>query len=357
MTEMVTLNAAREAQQMAILVQRPDVSPRESTQSTPISISQASVQPDAKRAAGQTEAGGQGDAQQDYAQRRERFDAGLTGPSRPRIEIRTFGVESSETSGYGKEDASYGPTNVVADVSLPNASSAPKPTPQPVTVTGGGDSPLNSLATSPVLNGRTQAEVEVAIAQQAAQTAAFVQTSPTETDVRAVRLEAAARAVRANAYTPAFGQNSTDLQPKKFGEKPETEQGFSTGEAPGSQKYYGKGSEAVVGQFVTEQQQKYSDKAASNQPGGSTEDGSGEAKYYDKVAQTETDFAGGDANGDQKSMYERAQDVAKALSEGDPEAADEIRKYGGETESFDTTPKAPAAPALPVQAVKIQVVA
>ncbi len=354
MTEMVTLNAAREAQQMAILVQRPDVSPREPHQSAPISISQASVQPDAKRTTGQTEAGGQGDAQQDYAQRRERFDAGLTGPSRPRVEILTFGTEDEGSSKFVKEP-SYGPTNIVADVSLPTAPTS-APTPQPVTVSG-GDSPLNSLATSPVLNGRTQAEVEVAIAQQAAQTAAFVQTSPAETDARAVRLEAAARAVRANAYTPSFSQASADPQLKKFGEKPEAEQGFSSGEAPGTQKYYGKGSEAVAGQFVAEQQQKYSDKAAANQPGGTTEDGSGEAKYYDKVAQTETDFAGGGAEGDHRSMYERAQDVAKALSEGDPDATDEIRKYADDTAGFEAAPKAPVTPELPIQAVKIQVVA
>ncbi|MBL8630357.1 MAG: hypothetical protein JNM81_12045 [Rhodospirillaceae bacterium] len=354
MTEMVTLNAAREAQQLSILVQRPDTTPRHSNSQPTISISQASVQPDAKRAAGQTEAGAQGDTEQDYAQRRERFDVGLTGPSRPRVEIRSFAPED-DASSFAPPQPSYGTTNVVADVSLPNAPS-PTPAPQPAASSGSSDSSPNSLATSPVLNGRTQAEVEVAIAQQAAQTAAFAQSAPAETDLRAVRLEAAARAVRATASAPAFGSGTPDVQLKKFGDKPEAEQGFSTGEAPGSQKYYGKGSEAVVGQFATDQPQKFADKAIANQTGGLTEDGSGEAKYYDKVSQPETDFTGGGADGGQRSMYERARDVAKALSESDPDAADQaVRKYNAEAATYAAAPKAPAA--SPTPAVTIQVTA
>lgn len=338
MTELVTLNAAREAQQLALLVQRPEALPREQSQHS-ISISQAAVEPDVRRGPQQTEAGAQGDSQNDSSQRRDRQDHGLTGPSRPRIEIRSFAVEEKSPS---YEPAPY--TNVVPDVSLPNAgSSAPRP--QPTVIAGGaGSAPNNSLATSPILNGRTQAEVEVAIAQQAVQTAAFAQSVPDEADVRTVRLEAAARAVRANAILPRYGAGlapAPEAQVQKYSDKADAQNGVGSGEQQVPQKYFGKGSEAVVGQFAArpDQPQKYADKTAAQQQGVSFEDGSGEAKYYDKVAQTEADFAGGDSSADEKSFYDRAQEYNSSLNEGSPNVPDSQRKSYSEA----NTESAPAA--------------
>jgi hypothetical protein len=349
MTELVTLNAAREAQQLAILAQRPDASPREQTSPNTISISQTAVQPDAKRATGQTEAGGQGDAHQDHAQRRDRHDSGLTGPSRPRIEIRSFAPEPKDA----------GKTNVVADVSLPSAPSGDAQVAQPVTISGDAGV-SNSLAASPFLNGRTQAEVEVAIAQQAVQTAAFAQTASPEADLRAARMEAAARAVRATATVQAAAPRlgtSPEAQLKKFSDKAEADQGYVSGEQTVQQKYYGKGSETVVGQFASEQPQKYSDKAAAAQNGTRTEDGSGETKYYDKVAQTDTEYTGGEADGEHKSMYERAQDLAAALKEDDPDAPDAVRKKYSDPTAFEAKPKPAVLLDSAGQPVTIQVTA
>jgi hypothetical protein len=305
MTEMVTLNAAREAQQYALLAQRSDVAPREQPQQPAIQISQAAVHADGRRGPQQAEAGAQDNAQQDLAQRRGRQDQGLTGPSRARVEIREFAPPAPKPAA---------PTpNLVADAA-----------PLPV---GGAATPVNSLATSPILNGQTQAQVEVAIAQQAIQTAAFENGASLDAAARNARLEAAARAVRAQAAVPVFTTGSFgEVELKKFADNAAALPTFGSGEKPVAEKYYGKGSEAVVGQFAApEQPQKYADKAATTETGKSFEAGSGEAKYYDKVAQTETDTAGGDPQGQQKSMYDRAQEAVAGLgapsnsaSEGKP---------------------------------------
>jgi|GEM_PF-4443812 len=292
MTEMVTLNAAREAQQYAILAQRPDVAPPEQSPQAAIQISQAAVQPDGRRGTPQTEAGGQDNAQQDPNQRRNRQDQGLTGPSRARVEIREFAPPAPRPAA---------PTpDLVVDAA-------------PIAL-GAAASPANSLATSPFLNGQTQAQVEVAIAQQAIQTAAFENGASLDAASRNARLEAAARAVRAQAAIPVFTPGtSPEVELKKFADAAAA-QGVGSGE-PVTQKYYGKGSEAVIGQFAApDQPQKYSDKAAATDAGKTSETGSGEAKYYDKVAQTETDFAGGEQKDPEKSMYERAQEAVAALA-------------------------------------------
>jgi hypothetical protein len=175
------------------------------------------------------------------------------------------------------------------------------------------------------LNGQTQAQVEVAIAQKAVQIASFDQGAMLDSEARNARLEAAARAVRASSAVPTFGYDAgpaVEFQVQKFAEKAEAEKGFAAGE---QQKYYGKGSEAVLGQFAApDQPQKYADKAAATQPGTTREDGSGEAKYFDKVSQTDADLTGDEQPGQQKSMYDRAQEVAAGL--GEKPASDDARK-------------------------------
>jgi len=322
MTEMVTLNAAREAQQLALLAQRPEGAPRDQQQPT-IQISQAGIQPDARRAPTQAEAGAQEHAQQDLAQRHDRQDHGLTGPSRARVEIRSYDT-------------------------APRAAPVGRPDIVPAAVGASASAPFNSLATSPVVNGQTQAEVEVAIARQAIQTAAF---EPVASAARTVRLEAAARVVRAEA---AVGRpdlqlaQSPEVQLKRFADQAAAVQGFGSGEQDVPQKFYGRGGEAVIGQFAApEQPQKYSDKAAATQPGTTSEDGSGEVKYYDKVAQTDTDFAGGAPDEQPKSMYERAQEVAAGLGQAvDPRKTySEVTAYGAPslTGAVVPTPETPPA--------------
>ncbi len=295
MTELVTVNAAREAQQLALLAQRPDTAPRQNQQHAPIQVSHAGVQPDARRATAGAEAGAQDHAQQDLTKRGKGSDQSLTGPSRPRIEIVAFAA--------------------------PNHVTAPTPdlvpsTPAPDTSIG--LAPSNNLANSPVLDGQSQADVEVAIAQRALHTSINENISAVDPQARGLRLEAAARALRASSVIPVAnfnGPQSPEVELQKFANKAAAAQGVASGQ-PVDEKFYGRGTEAVVGQFAApDQTQKYADKAAATQPGTINEAGSGEVKFYDKVAQTEADFAGGQQQDPQKSYYERAQESATTTTD------------------------------------------
>ena len=338
MTELVTLNAAREAQQLAILAQRPDVAARREQQSSTIQISQAAIEPDVRRAPQRAEAGAQGDSQQDLAKRQDRQDQGLTGPSRARIEIRDY------------EEASK-PALVARPDIVPSGA---------VALSGSSAALANSLSTSPVVNGQTQAEVDVAIAQQAIQTAVFQTGANLDPNVRNTRLEAAARVVRAAASVGHvnLGPVTADGEAKKYADKDLPSQGLVSGGEVVTDKFYGKGSEAVVGQFSTpDQPQKYSDKAAAVNAGVTFEDSSGESKYYDKVAQTDTGYSGGDPQSEQKSMYDRAQELAAGLGESDVGTA-KARKVYSELNVYGPPAGTPApSPSTLGQPVTVQVTA
>ncbi|MDX2142359.1 MAG: hypothetical protein SFV19_03295 [Rhodospirillaceae bacterium] len=325
MTDLVTLNAAREAQQYALTALQPQGVPHGDRQASPIQVSESAVNADVRRAPNQPEPGAGKHSNDQAGQRRNGSDGGLTGPSRPQVEIRAF------------EEAPRAEPVAQPDI-------VPTTAPSPGLAAG----PLNSLATSPVVSGRTQAEVEVAIAQQAIQTAAFEQAS--NAGARSVRLEAAAKIVRAESVAVAIlsqPAQAPEVQLQKFADKVVAGLGTPSGAQEVPQKYFGKGSEAVIGQFAAQadQQQKFSDRAVEAERGKFSEAGSGETKYYDKVAQTETEFAGGESSGEQRSMYERAQEVTAG---GSPEPAPgtpahpELNVYVG--------PKAPAAnPTVAVQ--------
>lgn len=337
MTELVTLNAAREAQQLAILAQRPDVAARRDQQSSTIQISQAAIEPDVRRAPQRAEAGAQGDSQQDLAQRRDRQDQGLTGPSRARIEIRDYEVAPRHAPAARPDIVPSGGAQAGSSTTL-----------------------VNSLSTSPVVNGQTQAEVEVAIAQQAIQTAAFQSGASLDPNVRNTRLEAAARVVRAEASVghPTFSPITGDGEVKKYADKDLPGQGLVAGGEVVTDKFYGKGSEAVVGQFSTpDQPQKYADKAAAANAGATFEEDSGEAKYYDKVAQTDTGYSGGDPQSEQKSMYDRAQEVAAGIGESNI-GTTEARKVYSELNVYGPPAGTPApSPSTLGQPVTVQVTA
>jgi hypothetical protein len=310
MTDLVTLNAAREAQQYALSALQPQGVPNGERHTSPIHVSESAINADVRRAPTQAEAGSGKNTNDQAGQRRSSSDAGLTGPSRPQVEIRTFD-EAPRAEPVAQPD-------IV----------------QTLVATSAG--PLNSLATSPVVNGRTQAEVEVAIAQQAIQTAAFEQAG--SIGARNVRLEAAAKVVRAEAVTGQAidiqGNPIPEAQLRKFSDKADAAQGFGSGEEQAPQKYFGKGAEVVVGQFAAQadQQQKFSDRAVEAERGKFSEVGSGESKYYDKVAQTEAEFTGGQSSGgEQRSMYDRAQEVA-----------------AGSGQAAEPTPGAPSHPELGV---------
>jgi len=314
MTELVTINAAREAQQLAILAQRPSATPGEHKQHNAIQITQAGVQPDARRAAQGAEAGAQGNSQQDPSRNNDRNDSGLTGPSRPVVQVAAFDSGPEKTR----------PT-VTPDL-FPSA---------PVATGKSSVGPANSLATSPIVDGQTQAEVDVAIAQRALQTPAFERLSSSDTSARNIRLEAAARAVRADASIAIFGyaptpNQSPEAELQKFSDKAAAAQGTFAGDSPVDKKFYGQGVEAVVGQFAgPEQPQKYADKAAATDTPVSFEDGSGQAKFADKVAQTDTNFAGGQQQDQQKSYFDRAQEATTAAASIDPnKARPELSLYG-----------------------------
>lgn len=348
MTEMVTINAAREAQQIALLAQRPEAPPREQSQSS-IQISEASVEPDTKRAASQAEAGGQGKSDQDLSKRRDRADLGLTGPSRPRVEIREFDLGRTPAEVVGTTDVVQRfDTNGDGRIDLIESKRANR-------ARNTDNSTFSGLAINkqapgfPLVEGVTDAE----------QQAALTQTAPKTATVSTAASDPAVRAERA-ALEPKFGPQaagSEDAQLKKYADKAEASQGFVSGEQPVAQKYYGRGSEAVVGQFAAEQPQKYADKAAATEVGGSFEDGSGEVKYSDKVAQTEADFAGGEQNGQQKSMYERAQEVSAALSETDPNGSDATRKTYSDTAVYGPAAKTTVTVAVDGKPVTIQITA
>ena len=292
MTEFVTVNAAREAQQLALLAQRPDTATRQNQQHNAIQISHAGVQPDSRRATAGSEAGAQGNSQQDLSNRGKNSDQGLTGPARPRVQIITAAAP--------------------AHVAAPTPDLVPS---TPAADTSIGLSPSNNLANSPVLDGQSQADVEVAIAQRALHTSINENISALDPQARGLRLEAAARAVRASSSVavPNFdGPQSPEVELQKFANRAAAAEGVASGQ-PVADKFYGRGTEAVVGQFAApDQPQKYADKAAATQPGTTNEVGSGEVKFYDKVAQTEADFAGGQQQDPQKSFYDRAQESAPA---------------------------------------------
>jgi hypothetical protein len=315
MTEMVTINAAREAQQLSLLAQRPDVSYRDPNQPNTIQVSQAGVQPDARRAA-QTEAGAQKNGQQDLSQRRDRPDQGITGPSRPRVEIRDFDVGRTPAEVVGTMDVVQRfDNNNDGRIDLIEANRATRSR-NTDTSTFAGLAPGGVRAAQPQGDGPTPAEVEIALAEKAVEKPAFGPVVSPDPTLRADRDQQAQ-----SKYGPAVpGTPQAQAgEIKKYADKADAGQGYVGGEQQVAQKYFGKGAEAVLGQFAApDQPQKYADKAQATETAKFSEAGSGEAKYADKVAQTETDFAGAGQQDQPKSMYDRAQEVRAGVGESAP---------------------------------------
>ena len=102
MTEVVTTKVAQDAQ-LNLLAQRPQVQPQE-RQQAPIQIAEASVNPDVRRGPNQAEASDRQSDEQESHRRESRRHADLTGPSRPRVEIREFDLGKTPAEVVGTRD-------------------------------------------------------------------------------------------------------------------------------------------------------------------------------------------------------------------------------------------------------------
>lgn len=107
---------------------------------------------------------------------------------------------------------------------------------------------------------------------------------------------------------------------QKFADTAAAAGGAPTGTVGVEKKFYGKGTEVVVGSAVaqgTPATANIHDKvAALKQQGVIKEDGSGEAQLHDKVSQTERQHQqpGGHSGGPGPSLHERARQIAEAIN-------------------------------------------
>lgn len=150
------------------------------------------------------------------------------------------------------------------------------------------------------------------------------------------------------------GTEEDGAVPKKlFAAEEIAEQGAVTDGVPVQQKFYGEGSEVVLGRFTTDAdvQQKLSEKAEQFETGRFYEGETGEEKLYDKVAQSEPGrFApeedgklygdeageevpfsgtpGGDGTEEELSLYEKAQQVAQRTDGASVEEETDKKIYG-----------------------------
>ncbi|MDX2223855.1 MAG: hypothetical protein SFV21_13975 [Rhodospirillaceae bacterium] len=292
MTDLVASKVAQDAQ-LNLLALRPQVQPQE-RQQNPIQLAQVSVDADARRGPNPAEeSAAHSDRGGTDAERESRRQAELTGPSRARLEVRTFDVGKTPAEVVGTRD-----TVLRFD--------------------GNGDGRID------LIESRRASRARVDGGSYAGLYGDGIDPTP----VVAVRADTAQPRIAPDGAEQVpvdvtFGPPRTDaeFEAKKFSNKALADQGYSSGEAEVAPKYYGRGAEPVVGQFTAqapEPPQKYAERAAELERGRISEDGSGERKFYDKVPQAEAQADGGSDAPPQRSYYERAQDVAPEPAPGAP---------------------------------------
>lgn len=294
MTDLVTAKVAQDAQ-LNLAALRPQVQPQDRQQS-PIQIAQASVDADARRApAAAEETATRSDSQAD-ADRDARREAELTGPSRARVEIRNFDVGKTPAEVVGTRDVVLRfDGNDDGRIDLIESRRASRARAETGSYAG-----LYARDVDPRAGVRQQVDPPARTAPDG------VEQLPTDTTLAPPRTDA-------------------EFEAKKFSDKALADQGYSSGEAEVAPKFYGRGAEPVVGQFAAqtpEPPQKFSERAAELDRGRISEDGSGERKFYDKVPQAETPSNGGGETPQQRTYYERAQELAPAPTTPGAAAAD-----------------------------------
>ena len=120
----------------------------------------------------------------------------------------------------------------------------------------------------------------------------------------------------ATLFTPADLPGAGSVQAKKIfvAAQAVAAQGTPTGVADAPKKFYGSGAEVVVGKFaVAETTPKFADKVVVKEQTVLTEAGTGEVKVHDKVAQTDTDQSSGNGTTYEKAKQLAAEGPAKKL--------------------------------------------